>query len=110
MSILPGFAIKEGVVAIGEIGYDVQTARYVRQQLDLAKELEAAFSIYPNPLSRSRIGRTADRLSLSLSRQPASAMSRTGRYAPPRLRNQSAARTSSDPTTAAITSLSETVT
>jgi len=42
MEILPRFALKEGVVAIGEIGYDEQTAledRYFRAQLELAKEL-----------------------------------------------------------------------
>jgi len=41
MDILPRFALKEGVVAIGEIGYDEQTAledRYFRAQLELAKE------------------------------------------------------------------------
>jgi predicted metal-dependent TIM-barrel fold hydrolase len=42
MEWLPRFALKEGVVAIGEIGYDEQTPledRYFRQQLELAKEL-----------------------------------------------------------------------
>lgn len=42
MEILPRFALKEGVVAIGEIGYDEQTPledRYFRAQLELAKEL-----------------------------------------------------------------------
>ena len=42
MEILPRFALKDGVVAIGEIGYDEQTDledRYFRLQLDLAKEL-----------------------------------------------------------------------
>ncbi len=42
MELLPRFALKEGVVAIGEIGYDEQTEledRYFRRQLDLAKEL-----------------------------------------------------------------------
>lgn len=42
MEILPRFALKEGVVAIGEIGYDEQTPledKYFRLQLDLAKEL-----------------------------------------------------------------------
>jgi predicted metal-dependent TIM-barrel fold hydrolase len=42
MEWLPRFALKEGVVAIGEIGYDEQTAledRYFRLQLELAKEL-----------------------------------------------------------------------
>jgi len=41
MDILPRFALKEGVVAIGEIGYDEQTAledRFFRAQLELAKE------------------------------------------------------------------------
>ncbi|MGR3756619.1 MAG: TatD family hydrolase [Tranquillimonas sp.] len=42
MDWLPRFALKEGVVAIGEIGYDEQTEledRYFRAQLDLAREL-----------------------------------------------------------------------
>jgi uncharacterized protein len=42
IEILPRFALKDGVVAIGEIGYDEQTEledRYFRIQLDLAKEL-----------------------------------------------------------------------
>ncbi|TCZ54242.1 TatD family hydrolase [Roseicella aquatilis] len=49
MEILPRFALKEGVVAIGEIGYDEQTAledRYFRQQLDLAKQLEMPVMIH----------------------------------------------------------------
>ena len=43
MQILPRFALKEKVVAIGEIGYDEQTEledRYFRAQLQLSKELE----------------------------------------------------------------------
>jgi len=42
MQILPRFALKEKVVAIGEIGYDEQTEledRYFRAQLELSKEL-----------------------------------------------------------------------
>jgi len=42
MDLLPLFAAKEGVVAIGEIGYDDQTAaedKYFRLQIELAKEL-----------------------------------------------------------------------
>jgi predicted metal-dependent TIM-barrel fold hydrolase len=42
MALLPGFVVKEGVVAIGEIGYDEQTSledKYFRLQLELAKEL-----------------------------------------------------------------------
>ena len=49
MEILPRFALKEGVVAIGEIGYDEQTEledRYFRQQLELAKELELPVMIH----------------------------------------------------------------
>lgn len=49
MEILPRFALKEGVVAIGEIGYDEQTAledRYFRLQLDLAKELELPVMVH----------------------------------------------------------------
>ncbi len=49
MEILPRFALKEGVVAIGEIGYDEQTEledRYFRQQLDLARELEMPVMVH----------------------------------------------------------------
>ena len=49
MEILPRFALKEGVVAIGEIGYDEQTDledRYFRAQLDLSKELELPVMIH----------------------------------------------------------------
>ncbi len=41
MEILPLFLLKEGVVGVGEIGFDDQTAaeeKYYRQQLELAKE------------------------------------------------------------------------
>jgi predicted metal-dependent TIM-barrel fold hydrolase len=49
MDILPRFALKEGVVAIGEIGYDEQTDledRYFRQQLELARELEMPVMVH----------------------------------------------------------------
>jgi predicted metal-dependent TIM-barrel fold hydrolase len=49
MEILPRFAVKEGVVAIGEIGYDEQTEledRYFRRQLDLARELDLPVMIH----------------------------------------------------------------
>lgn len=49
MEILPRFATKEGVVAIGEIGYDEQTEledRYYRQQLELSKELDLPVMIH----------------------------------------------------------------
>jgi uncharacterized protein len=49
MEILPRFALKEGVVAIGEIGYDEQTEledKYFRAQLELAKELDLPVMIH----------------------------------------------------------------
>jgi len=49
MEILPQFALKEGVVAIGEIGYDEQTEledKYFRLQLELAKELDLPVMIH----------------------------------------------------------------
>ncbi len=42
MEILPGFALKEGVVALGELGYDEQTPaedRCFRAQIELARSL-----------------------------------------------------------------------
>jgi predicted metal-dependent TIM-barrel fold hydrolase len=49
MELLPLYACKEGVVAIGEIGYDDMTPaedKYFRLQLDLAKELEMPVMIH----------------------------------------------------------------
>jgi predicted metal-dependent TIM-barrel fold hydrolase len=49
MQILPRFLLKEGVVAIGEIGYDEQTPaedKYFRAQLELAKELNMLVQIH----------------------------------------------------------------
>ncbi len=49
MELLPLYAVKEGVVAIGEIGYDDQTAledKYLRLQIELAKELELPIQIH----------------------------------------------------------------
>ncbi len=49
MEILPRFATKEGVVAVGEIGYDEQSDledKYYRLQLELAKELELPVMIH----------------------------------------------------------------
>jgi len=49
MDILPHFATKEGVVAIGELGYDEQTAledKYLRLQIELAKEVELPIMIH----------------------------------------------------------------
>lgn len=49
MELLPLYAGKEGVVAIGEIGYDDQTAaedKFFRLQLDLAKEMNLPVMIH----------------------------------------------------------------
>ena len=49
MKILPRFAAKERVVAIGEIGYDEQTEledRYFRAQLELSKDIELPVLIH----------------------------------------------------------------
>ena len=49
MDILPRFLNKEGVVAVGEIGYDDQTAledRYYRAQLQLAKEFDMVVMVH----------------------------------------------------------------
>jgi predicted metal-dependent TIM-barrel fold hydrolase len=54
MEVLPHFAAKDGVVAIGEIGYDEQTPledRYLRRQIDLAKELELPIMIHTLSIS-----------------------------------------------------------
>lgn len=49
MEILPRFATKEGVVAIGEIGYDEQSEaedKYFRAQLELALELDMLVMVH----------------------------------------------------------------
>ncbi len=49
MDIVTRYCLKEGVVAIGEIGYDEQTAaedKWFRLQLDLSKELEMLVMIH----------------------------------------------------------------
>lgn len=49
MDLLPMYAAKEGVVAIGEIGYDDQTEaedKYFRQQIELAKELNLPIMVH----------------------------------------------------------------
>ncbi|HLT42929.1 MAG TPA: TatD family hydrolase [Sphingobacteriaceae bacterium] len=49
MELLPTFIYKEGVVGIGEIGFDDQTAaeeKYYRLQLDLAKEAELPVQVH----------------------------------------------------------------
>jgi predicted metal-dependent TIM-barrel fold hydrolase len=49
MEILPRYLIKDGVVAVGEIGYDDQTEaedRYYRAQLKLAQELDMLVMVH----------------------------------------------------------------
>jgi predicted metal-dependent TIM-barrel fold hydrolase len=49
MDLLPLFVCKEGVVGVGEIGYDDQTAaedKYYRLQLELAKEVNLPVQIH----------------------------------------------------------------
>jgi predicted metal-dependent TIM-barrel fold hydrolase len=49
MELLPMYICKEGVVGVGEIGYDDQTAsedKYFRLQLELAKEAELPVQIH----------------------------------------------------------------
>jgi predicted metal-dependent TIM-barrel fold hydrolase len=49
MEVLPRFALKDGVVAMGELGYDEQTPledKYLRAQIELAKEFELPIMIH----------------------------------------------------------------
>jgi uncharacterized protein len=67
MEVLPHFAAKESVVALGELGYDEQTAledKYLRRQIELAKELELPIMIHtPHRDKRRGTLRTMDVLS-----------------------------------------------
>jgi uncharacterized protein len=49
MDVLPRFLLKDGVVAVGEIGYDEQTPaedKYFRAQLELAKKLDLPVQVH----------------------------------------------------------------
>ena len=49
LEILPRYLVKEGVVAVGEIGYDDQTPvedKYYRAQLELAKDLDMLVQVH----------------------------------------------------------------
>jgi len=49
MALLPRYLLKEGVVALGEIGFDDQTAaeeKYYRAQLDMAKDLDMVVMVH----------------------------------------------------------------
>lgn len=64
MELLPLYACKEGVVAIGEIGYDDVTPaedKYFRLQLDLAKELDMVVLIHtPHRNKKAGTSRSMD--------------------------------------------------
>lgn len=60
MEVLPLFLAKEGVVAVGEIGYDDQTDaedRFYRAQLELAKEVDLPVMIH-TPHRNKKVGTT----------------------------------------------------
>lgn len=65
MDLLPIFACKEGVVAIGEIGYDDMTEtedKYFQDQLALAKELDMLVLIHtPHRNKKAGTSRSMDR-------------------------------------------------
>jgi predicted metal-dependent TIM-barrel fold hydrolase len=49
IALLPRYLLKEGVVALGEIGFDDQTAseeKYYRAQLEMAKELDMVVMVH----------------------------------------------------------------
>jgi len=49
LALLPRYLLKEGVVALGEIGFDDQTPaeeKYYRAQLDMAKELDMVVMVH----------------------------------------------------------------
>ena len=64
MEVLPRYLTKEGVVAVGEIGYDAQTEaedKYLRQQLELALELEMLVMVHtPHRDKKRGTSRTMD--------------------------------------------------
>ena len=64
MEILPLYLQKEGVVALGEIGYDDQTEledRYLRKQIELAKEFDMVIMIHtPHRDKKHGTSRTMD--------------------------------------------------
>jgi predicted metal-dependent TIM-barrel fold hydrolase len=64
LEVLPQFAVKESVVALGELGYDEQTPledKYLRKQIDLAKELDLPIMIHtPHRDKRRGTLRTMD--------------------------------------------------
>ncbi len=66
MDILPRYLVKEGVVAVGEIGFDEQTEleeRYLRAQIELAKQFNMLILIHtPHRDKKRGTSRTMDLL------------------------------------------------
>lgn len=65
LALLPRFAVKEGVVAIGEIGFDDQTAaeeQAFRAQLELAKDLDLPVMVHTP--HRDKLGGTRRSLAI----------------------------------------------
>jgi predicted metal-dependent TIM-barrel fold hydrolase len=64
LDVLPRYLVKEGVVAMGELGYDEQTAaedKALRAQIELAKEFELPIMIHtPHRDKRAGTLRTMD--------------------------------------------------
>lgn len=64
LEVLPRYLMKEGVVAVGEIGYDDQTPvedKYYRAQLSLAKELDMLVQVHtPHRDKKSGTTRSMD--------------------------------------------------
>ena len=64
MDVLPRYLSKEGVVAVGEIGYDDQTAledKYYRAQLQLAREFDMLVMVHtPHRDKKSGTTRSMD--------------------------------------------------
>src|SRR5262249_58403592 len=64
LDVLPQFAVKDSVVALGELGYDEQTPledKFLRKQIDLAKDLDLPIMIHtPHRDKRRGTLRTMD--------------------------------------------------
>ncbi|MET0287437.1 MAG: TatD family hydrolase [Polyangiales bacterium] len=73
MDILPMFLVKEGVVAVGEIGYDDQTPledRYFRAQLTLARELNLPVQIHTPHRDKKQGTRRSMAVALEMGLEP----------------------------------------
>ncbi len=64
MSLLPRYLVKDGVVAVGEIGFDEQTAleeKFLHEQIELAKSFDLMIMVHtPHRDKKSGTNRTMD--------------------------------------------------